>query len=169
MSSFFKQGFEPRGDLETNRGLYRKYHWKPGVIAANIRAHHLTALFPVVENPHPTVASSCSICYNYFPQLNETKCCRNHLCTECIAATVAAPGEEQICPLCRGRDFTVTPNLTPDQLSLQDTDDSAFTTFQSTAQLEEAMKHERWAIQRALALSLQDVGSSPQVYGIVAG
>jgi hypothetical protein len=158
MAAFLKREMVPREELETTKGLYRKYRWKPGVIAANIRTHRLTPLFPAVDVPHPTKLSSCSICYNYFSQMNEAKCCRNHICTECIAASVAPPGEEQICPFCRRTEFAVTPNLTPEQLFIADSDDSTFATFQSTAQEEEAIKHEQWALQRAIALSKEEAG-----------
>ena len=115
---------------EAPRGIYKTYKWPLAVLAANVRAGRLTPMFEFTPDQTDTNNISCGICYNFFPKMNQTVCCANHICTECIAACVQPPNREQMCPFCRKTGFFVTPNLASSQLKNPDGDDSQYVKFE---------------------------------------
>lgn len=111
-------------------GLYREYKWKPGIVASNVRARILT---PVEEfTPDKTEKNEimCAICYNYYPLINQTQCCFNHICTECIAAIIDPPPNQAVCPFCRKGNFYVTANLSHIDLKKHDNDDKEYQKYE---------------------------------------
>lgn len=120
----------PEKPGEFPQGIYKAYKWNMRVLAANIRSGRLTPMLTFTPDSTETNKISCGICYNFFAKTNQTVCCSNHICTECIAACVTPPGTEQTCPFCRKPNFTVTPNLDVSQLKNPDGDDSQYVKFE---------------------------------------
>jgi len=62
---------------------------------------------PYTEKVRRDLAYS-EICYNDFPLVNESKCCRHAVCTECLAATIRPTGfAHRRCPVCRAKGLTI--------------------------------------------------------------
>jgi hypothetical protein len=130
MRRFLTQASLPRSPQEVFKAIYRCYKWPPGRVASNIRNQLLTPMYPPLADPTAACQVSCSICYNFFPRVNETSCSAQHVCTECVAATIDPPGAEQICPFCRRPGFSVTANLQRWELRRRDEDDTQYEKFE---------------------------------------
>jgi hypothetical protein len=109
----------PRPETEAIHNIYPEkcYSWNAGQIASNIRSGVVTRTYPPEANRTRTADCSCLICYQYFPQINQTTCCQHTACTECLACIVKKPPAPRVCPFCRHKDFTIQPNMTRSTLT----------------------------------------------------
>jgi hypothetical protein len=145
----------PRSNLEVFTGIYRSYKWALGQVAANIQSQLLTPMYPPLADPTAACQVSCSICYSFFPQVNETCCCAQHICTECIAATIDPPGGDQTCPFCRKPGFAVAANLQRWQLRRRDEDDKQYAKFQQVIHDGFDLETAKGCSDEAIAAALQ--------------
>ncbi|OHS98371.1 hypothetical protein TRFO_08968 [Tritrichomonas foetus] len=102
-----------RNQNECLHGIYHKekYRWTEGQIAANIRKGKVTPIYPFSAESQRTSRCFCSICYNYYPSINETTCCQQGICTECLAAIIDPPPKQRMCPYCRSANISIKPNV----------------------------------------------------------
>ena len=126
--NFIRKVIHVKNVNETYTGLYKKYKWENGKIAANIRAKKLTPILPYTSDDNGKKNVMCQICYNFYPLMNLTKCCHQMICTECIAATVSPT--EMNCPFCRKSGFHVTPNQTINELKDLISDDEQYEKYE---------------------------------------
>ncbi|KAK8893628.1 hypothetical protein M9Y10_022053 [Tritrichomonas musculus] len=103
---------------ETIHNLYKKneYKWSPGQIAANIRRGKVTPIYNGTTERERDNRCFCSICYYFYPKINETTCCGQGICTECLAAVASPPPKERCCPFCRKENYSIIPNVEYKQL-----------------------------------------------------
>lgn len=95
------------------------YKWSQGQIAANIRNHVVTPIYPILDEDGNRKCF-CNICYNYYQKINETTCCGHAICTECLAAVISPPPEARVCPLCRAENFKIKIDVDSSHLSHKD-------------------------------------------------
>lgn len=99
------------------------YKWTQGQIAANIRSHVVSPIYPILEEGG-SKKCFCNICYNYYQMINETACCGHGICTECLSAVIPPPPATRVCPLCRAENFGLKVNVDYNNLTHKDDIDS---------------------------------------------
>ena len=104
--------------------LYNKYKFTEQDIAGKISSGQLTPITPFTFEQTGQNNIVCSICYNFYPIINETKCCHQHICTECFAACIDP--KTPTCPFCRSTNLSVTANQKKEDLKIPDFDDLEF-------------------------------------------
>ncbi|OHS93273.1 hypothetical protein TRFO_11879 [Tritrichomonas foetus] len=128
MSKFVNSTVPVQNQNEKFLNLYNHYKWTNGHIAANIRAKKLTPIFQGSQDKNEQYNTKCEICYYYYPKINQTTCCFQRICTECIAATIDP--NTLTCPYCRKNIFNVTPNQTRADLKNDDADDENYEKYE---------------------------------------
>lgn len=108
----------PNAQHERLHGIYKthQYNWTGEQVAYNIRHSKVTPILPYSKERTDQKKCFCEICYFYYEQINETTCCNHPICTECLAAVVESPPNQQVCPFCRAQQFRIRPNRSYHQL-----------------------------------------------------
>ena len=108
----------------TYNRIYNNYKWTEQQIHLEISNGRLTPISDFTTERTNQSNIICSICYNFYPLINETKCCHQHICTECFAACIDP--KQPTCPFCRSTNPTVTANQKKENLKIPDFDDLQF-------------------------------------------
>ncbi|KAJ6231742.1 protein sip5 [Anaeramoeba flamelloides] len=93
--------------------IYEEISWDCGFVKKQILQKKLSPLFEPSGNSTKFSNCVCSICYYYFPILNQTHCCNKGICTECylqIQPKKQATSKD-LCPFCRKNSFKIKYNL----------------------------------------------------------
>lgn len=104
----------------------KRYLWNDAALARAISAGFLAPLGDSTADPAPG-RGECQICYRFYTRINRTKCCGEHICTECVSVIAAPPPEKSVCPFCR-REHVSVEVVNGDQV--QTKDDMAFLKFE---------------------------------------
>ncbi|KAJ3439767.1 protein sip5 [Anaeramoeba flamelloides] len=90
--------------------MYHKISYDQNKVKKFIKDERLAPMFPPLLDPLEISKKECSICYNYFPILNKSKCCSKGICTECflqICPNIIGSQNDK-CPYCRTNNYQVT-------------------------------------------------------------
>ncbi|OQS01072.1 hypothetical protein THRCLA_05778 [Thraustotheca clavata] len=85
-------------------GLYKSCLWENKIVRKLILERKLAPRYPGSESPRDD-SYECPICFLHYPStLNQTTCCKQALCTECVLQT-KPPGKSVCCPFCNREEF----------------------------------------------------------------
>ncbi|CAK4609607.1 hypothetical protein LEN26_010572 [Aphanomyces euteiches] len=85
-------------------GLYKSCSWEHKVVRKMIAERKIAPRYPGSDTPGLD-SYECPICFMYYPStLNQTKCCKQAICTECYLQT-KQPSKTVCCPFCNTDNF----------------------------------------------------------------
>lgn len=87
--------------------LYPTCSWEDKAVRKLIGDGKIAARLRGTENRASPTDRECPICFLQYPQVNVTKCCSAHLCTECYLQVRPQKAKSPSCPFCNHTKFSV--------------------------------------------------------------
>ncbi|KAJ6239161.1 protein sip5 [Anaeramoeba flamelloides] len=89
--------------------IYSEVDWEQEYVKNLIKQKRLSPIFAPEYEKTKTATQECLICYNFFPILNMSMCCKKPICTECYLQIRPhkCSKEQDLCPFCRQKFFKV--------------------------------------------------------------
>ncbi|KAJ6235217.1 protein sip5 [Anaeramoeba flamelloides] len=89
--------------------IYSEVNWEREYVKNLIKKKRLGPIFDPEYEKTKIATQECLICYNFFPILNMSMCCKKPICTECYLQIRPhkCSKEQDLCPFCRQKFFKV--------------------------------------------------------------